>query len=64
MSEIDPSASDAVRRRLDGLHAEFAGLGSGSGLLRGLSPCSGSCLGLQGRCRRWSDRYRIRLPRR
>ena len=35
MSEIDPSDPDAVRRQLDGLHAEFAGLGSGSGLLRG-----------------------------
>ena len=35
MSEIDPSDPDAVRRQLDGLRAEFAGLGSGSGLLRG-----------------------------
>ncbi len=29
MSGIDPSDPDAVRQRLDGLHAEFAGLGGG-----------------------------------
>ncbi len=35
MSGIDPHDPEVVRRRLDGLRSEFAGLGSGGGLLRG-----------------------------
>ncbi len=48
MSGIDPSDPDAVRRRLDGLHSEFAGLGSGGGLLRGAAALFRELFGLAG----------------
>ncbi len=47
MSGIDPSDPDAVRQRLDGLHAEFAGL-SGGGLLRGVASLFRELFGLAG----------------
>ncbi len=48
MSGIDPSDPDAVRRRLDGLRSEFAGLGSGGGLLRGAAALFRELFGLAG----------------
>ena len=47
MSGIDPSDPDAVRRRLDGLRSEFAGL-SGGGLLRGVASLFRELFGLAG----------------
>ena len=47
MSGIDPSDPDAVRRRLDGLRSEFAGLGGG-GLLRGVASLFRELFGLAG----------------
>ncbi len=47
MSGIDPHDPEVVRRRLDGLHAEFAGLGGG-GLLRGAVSLFRELFGLAG----------------
>ncbi|MCY3940227.1 MAG: transposase [Gammaproteobacteria bacterium] len=47
MSGIDPSDPDAVRRRLDGLRSEFAGLGGGR-LLRGVASLFRELFGLAG----------------
>ena len=48
MSGIDPSDPDAVRRRLDGLRSEFAGPGSGGGLLRSAAALFRELFGLAG----------------
>ena len=48
MSGIDPSDPEVVRRRLDGLRSEFAGLGSGGGLLRGAAALFRELFGLAG----------------
>ena len=48
MSGIDPHDPEVVRRRLDGLRSEFAGLGSGGGLLRGAAALFRELFGLAG----------------
>ena len=48
MNRVDPSDQEAVRRRLDGLRAEFANLVSGGGLLRGVAALFRELFGLVG----------------